>query len=189
MSTSHTILLVEDEEGLADLYCLWLDGEYAVRTAYSGEEALDLVDEDVDAILLDRRMPGLSGDEVLTEIRERGYDCPVAMVSAVTPDFEIAEMPFDAYLRKPIERDQLQEAIDQLLLLAEYDDQQREAFAVAQKKATLEAETAPEDRETSSEYAELATRLDELQEVTTQTISKMDPDTLTVAFGDRSETQ
>jgi DNA-binding response OmpR family regulator len=177
---------VEDEEGLADLYGLWLADEYDVRTAYSGEEALDLIDADVDAILLDRRMPGLSGDEVLTEIRNQEYDCPVAMVSAVTPDFEIAEMPFDAYLRKPIEREQLQEAIDQLLLLGEYDDQQRELFALAQKKATLEAETAPEDRDASPEYAELTTRLDAIRDASRQTISEMDPDTLTVAFSERT---
>jgi len=186
MSSTPTVLLVEDEEGLADLYALWLGDEYDVRTAYSGEDALDIIDADVDAMLLDRRMPGLSGDEVLTEIRERGYDCPVAMVSAVTPDFEIAEMPFDAYLRKPIERDQLQEAIDQLLLLAEYDDQQREAFALAQKKATLEGETAPEDRNASTEYAELTSRLDEIRDTSRQAISDMDPDTLTVAFSERT---
>jgi len=189
MTSPPTVLLVEDEQGLADLYVLWLDEEYDVRTAYSGEDALELIDADVDAVLLDRRMPGLSGDDVLEEIRKRGYDCPVAMVSAVTPDFEITEMPFDAYLRKPIERNQLQEAIDQLLLLAEYDEQQREVFALAQKKATLEAETTPEDRDASSEYAKLTTRLDTLRNASSQTISEMDPDTLTVAFSERSDPQ
>jgi DNA-binding response OmpR family regulator len=36
-------------------------------------------------VLLDRRMPGLSGDNALNRIREREYDCRVAMVTAVDP--------------------------------------------------------------------------------------------------------
>ncbi|TKX52052.1 response regulator, partial [Halorubrum sp. SS7] len=58
------VLVVEDEPDLADLYAAWLGDEYRVRTAYGGREALDQLDEtddEVDAILLDRRMPGLSG--------------------------------------------------------------------------------------------------------------------------------
>jgi CheY-like chemotaxis protein len=39
--------------------------EYEVRTATGGPEALDLVDEEVDVALLDRRMPRMSGDELL----------------------------------------------------------------------------------------------------------------------------
>jgi CheY-like chemotaxis protein len=41
-----------------------------VRTAYGGHEALEELSDDVDVILLDRRMPGLSGDEVLEEVRD-----------------------------------------------------------------------------------------------------------------------
>jgi len=52
-------------------------------------------------------------------------------------------MPFDPYLCKLIECELLREAADQLLLLAEYYDKQPEVFAIAQKKATLEAETPP----------------------------------------------
>lgn len=58
------VLVVEDEPDLADLYAAWLGDEYRVRTAYGGQEALDELDEaddEVDAILLDRRMPGFPG--------------------------------------------------------------------------------------------------------------------------------
>ena len=103
------VLVVEDEPDLADLYAAWLGDEYRVRTAYGGREALDELDEadEVDAILLDRRMPGLSGDEVLTAVRDRGIDCRVAMVTAVEPDFDILEMGFDDYLVKPVSKDDL----------------------------------------------------------------------------------
>lgn len=189
MSQPPTVLLVEDEEGLAELYVLWLGNEYDVQLANSGKEALEMIDAGVDAMLLDRRMPGLSGDDVLTEIRNQGYDCPVAMVSAVTPEFEITEMPFDAYLCKPIEREQLQDAVDQLLALAECNAQRREAFALAQKKAVLEAETTPEDRNGNPVYAELSARLEELRDASAQTIGEMDPQTLSGAFSGRSNTE
>ena len=76
-----------------------------VRTAYGGEEALEKADEDVDLVFLDRQMPDMSGDDVLERVRERGLDCRVVMVTAVDPDFDIVEMPFDDYLTKPVMRD------------------------------------------------------------------------------------
>jgi len=189
VSTSHTILLVEDEEGLADLYAIWLADEYEVRTVYSGEAALECVDKDVDPILLDRRMPSLSGDEVLAELRDRGYDCPVAMVSAVTPEFEIAKMPFDAYLCKPIEREQIQEAVARLVMLAESDELSRDAFAVAEKMAVLEAETTPEDRNNSSAFADLSERMDEIRDESADPIEEIDLETLSGTVSGRSHSQ
>ncbi len=44
----------------------------------------------------------MSGDEVLDTIAERGIDPAVVMVTAVDPDFDIVEMPFDEYLTKPV---------------------------------------------------------------------------------------
>jgi CheY-like chemotaxis protein len=60
-----TVLVVDDEPQLAELYSMQLAEEYEVRTATGGPEALDLVDEEVDVALLDRRMPRMSGDELL----------------------------------------------------------------------------------------------------------------------------
>ena len=62
-----TVMLVDDEPTLVDLYETFLSGEYDVRTATGGTEALEVMDESVDVALLDRRMPELSGDEVLLE--------------------------------------------------------------------------------------------------------------------------
>ncbi|MFB6105679.1 MAG: response regulator, partial [Halobacteriaceae archaeon] len=60
-----TVVVVDDEEGIAEAYSYWLSDEYDVRTAQSGAGALETIDEDVDVVLLDRRMPDRSGDEVL----------------------------------------------------------------------------------------------------------------------------
>ncbi len=112
--TKATVLLVDDEPNLVRLYAEWVKGSYDVRTATSGAEALELID-DVEAALLDRRMPGMSGDELLDEIRDRGYDCPIAMVTAVDPDRDVVELPFDKYVTKPVEKADLLDALDGLL--------------------------------------------------------------------------
>ncbi|MFA9504618.1 response regulator [Natrinema sp. H-ect1] len=159
MSDTPSVLIVEDEPDLADLYAAWLEEECRVRTAYDGAEALDAIDETIDIVLLDRRMPGLSGDTVLDTMRERSLDCRVAMVTAVEPDFDIVEMGFDDYLVKPVSGDELVDVIDQLLLRSTYDDQLREFFALAAKKALLDDQKTAAERQSSQEYAELEDRL------------------------------
>ena len=59
------VLVVDDESGLADLYAVWLGDDHEVETAYSGQGALEEVTDDTDIVFLDRRMPQMSGDEVL----------------------------------------------------------------------------------------------------------------------------
>ena len=134
------VLVVEDDNHLADMYAEWLEETYAVRTAYDGDQALDALDGAVDVVLLDRLMPGLSGDTVLDTIRTRDLDCRVAMVTAVEPDFDIVEMGFDEYLVKPVYRGDLYQTIESLLTRASYVEQFREYHALANKRVTLEAE-------------------------------------------------
>ncbi|WP_144799008.1 HalX domain-containing protein [Halorubrum depositum] len=160
------VLVVEDEPDLADLYAAWLGDEYRVRTAYGGQEALDRLDEvddDVDAILLDRRMPGLSGDEVLAAVRERGIDCRVAMVTAVEPDFDILKMGFDDYLVKPVTSDTLKDTVTGLLRRGEYDTEVQELFSLTSKKAMLETEKSATELADNEEYRRLTDRIAELR--------------------------
>lgn len=110
-----TVLVVDDDRDVAEAYQFWLSEQYDVRTAGDGREALEAVDDSVDAVLLDRRMPTLSGDEALAEMRDRGVDVPVAMVSAVDPSYDGSDLPSDAYLTKPVTRVELLETVATLL--------------------------------------------------------------------------
>jgi two-component system response regulator AdeR len=166
--------VVEDESDLADLYAAWLQRGYRVRTAYGGHEAVEQLDEEVDVILLDRRMPGLSGDEVLDTVRERGIDCRVAMVTAVEPDLDILNMGFDQYLVKPVSRDALLETVSNLELRGEYDAGVQELFSLASKKALLESEKTETELAESEEYQEFEHRLAELRKKLGTTIDTMD---------------
>jgi DNA-binding response OmpR family regulator len=165
-SGEGTILVVDDEREVTDAYALRLRRRYAdVRTAYGGEEALAAMDEDgdVDVVLLDRRMP-YSGDRVLRELRDRGYDCRVIMVTAVDPGYGIVDMPFDDYLCKPIDREDMFAAIDQQLAAASYDDPMTEFFALTAKLSVLEAEHTPEQLDESGEYVRMRRRAEALRD-------------------------
>ena len=154
-----TVLVVDDDRALADTCEYWLRDEYDVRVAYGGTQALEQVDDGIDVVLLDRRMPGVSGDDVLAEIDARGLDCRVAMMTAVAPDTDIVEMPFDEYLVKPVDEESVTETVEELLVRAEFDERIREYFALASTEAVLD------DREVRDPAAldELTDRVRELR--------------------------
>lgn len=167
------VLVVEDEPDLADTYALWLEASYTVKTAYDGRSALDTLGDAVDVVVLDRRMPGLSGDEVLSAIRDRGLDCRVVMATAVKPDVDIVDMAFDAYLVKPIDKDELDDLVERLLARSQYDNRIQEYYALATKKAILDAEMSEQDRAASDESAQLETQLADLREQTDEALDRV----------------
>ncbi|MFC7201920.1 response regulator [Haloferax namakaokahaiae] len=153
---STTVLAVDDESSLTALYERWLADEYEVHTTTAADEALELVTaHDPDVVMLDRQMPSMSGDDVLEQVREHGYDCPVVMVTGLDPGLEIVEMPFDDYLVKPVERSDLHDTLDALLARRAYDERVRTYFSLARKKAVLEATTDPDVLESSDEFRSL----------------------------------
>lgn len=160
---TSTILVVEDEEDLADLYADWLRDKYSVRVAYSGKSAIDSLDGNVDVVLLDRRMPGVSGDDVLEALIDRDYNCRVAMVTAVEPDFDIIDMGFDDYLVKPVSTDDLHRTVDRLLTRTSYDSQLEEYASLVSKKSALEQEKSATELETSTKYEELEEDIEQLR--------------------------
>jgi DNA-binding response OmpR family regulator len=158
-----TVLIVDDETDVADAHALKLRDGYETRVAYGGEEALDLMDDAVDAVLLDRRMPDIHGDEVLERIREAGYDCKVIMTTAVDPDLNILEMDFDDYLCKPIFRETLLETLDQQLeSVSGQDPRLDEFFQVVSKIEVLEEQLSPSELRDHDEYQTLKSRAETL---------------------------
>ena len=176
MTDEQTILVVDDERDIADLYTTWLEVDHEVRTAYGGGEALDKVDAEVDIVFLDRQMPDYSGDEVLEHIRERGLDCRVVMVTAVDPDFDIVDMGFDDYLTKPVMREDLNDAVETMHERDGYDETVQEYFALTSKKATLEAEKTPSELQENEEYQQMVKRVEKLKTEADTAVSSFDDD-------------
>jgi DNA-binding response OmpR family regulator len=100
------LLLVEDERKVASFIARALrENSYAVDTVENGEKALELgTDVTYDAILLDVRLPGLSGIEVCRELRQQGIEAPILMLTArglVEQRVQGLDAGADDYLTKP----------------------------------------------------------------------------------------
>jgi DNA-binding response OmpR family regulator len=178
--TTHNVLIVEDSEGLARMYEEWIGEGYDVTVAPDGESAVELFDETIDVVLLDRRLPGQSGDDVLTYLRERS-DCPIAMVTAVNPDFDILELGLDDYIIKPLDREELVGTVERLITRSRYVDQLREYFALVSKRTVIaEHKTYAElDR---AEYRELETEIDDLEQELADHLAQLEPQDFDALF-------
>jgi DNA-binding response OmpR family regulator len=157
------VLIVDDEKEVADAYALRLRGECRVDTAYGGQEAFSVIENrPVDILLLDRHMPDVSGDEVLARLDERGFEGRVVMVTAIDPEFDVLELPFDDYLCKPIDREDVRSVVDQQRQILAYETLGK-YFGAKSTQTVLTAQTSPEQRENHEQFEavrERATRLE-----------------------------
>ncbi len=83
-SRSSTVLVVEDEGDIREAIVeILLGDEIDAVGAPDGEEALRILEErPIGLVLLDLMMPGMHGSEVVEEIRRRGIDVPIVLLSA-----------------------------------------------------------------------------------------------------------
>lgn len=113
------ILVVDDEEGLRLLYKEELEEEgNEVVLASSGEEALEKLDTDgIDLVLLDIKMPGMDGVEVLRMVKERWKDLPVILCTAY-PHYkhDFGTWASDAYVVKSSDLTELKQTIKDILV-------------------------------------------------------------------------
>ena len=139
--TPYTILAVEDDRAIGSLLEELLQEEgYTVTRATSGEHAVQVMEDgDVDAVLLDVRIPGIDGLQILQRVRaaESGNTrhLPIMLLSgaATEPEREAGlAAGADDYLSKPFEIGELLERLARLL-------GQRDAPAAAANLAGAEA--------------------------------------------------
>lgn len=161
--SSATVLVVDDEPHLVGMYTAMLEDAHTVRTATRGEAALDQFTDDVDVVLLDRRMPGLSGDDLLDVIRSEGYEYQVAMVTSVEPDLDIVELPFDAYIVKPIRGQDLRQLVENLLLRSRYSTGIQELLRTTSKLVALESQFDEDELDAQDEYRRLREHKERLE--------------------------
>jgi DNA-binding NtrC family response regulator len=80
--SKETILVVDDEAGPRESLRMILKPLYEVQTASGGQEALALIrNKDIPVVTLDLRMPGLSGIEVLKEIKKLRPNTEVIVIT------------------------------------------------------------------------------------------------------------
>ena len=105
-------LWVDDEIDLLKPHILFLEKKGChTTTCVSGAEALDIIDvENFDIIFLDENMPGLTGIETLTEIKEKKAHIPVVMITKSEEEYIMEEAigsKIADYLIKPVNPNQI----------------------------------------------------------------------------------
>lgn len=120
---SHKIALIEDDLMLAEIYQTWLDiAGFDCRVANDGLSGLTLVKQEIpDLILLDLMLPQMSGDQVLTQIRQSdwGKNLRVIILTNISeseaPD-SLKQLGFDRYIVKAnIMHDELVKIVNEVL--------------------------------------------------------------------------
>jgi two-component system OmpR family response regulator len=117
------ILIVEDEEHLAKGIKFNLEAEgYRVTAAETGTRAMELLAQNsppIDLVILDLMLPGMSGYAICEQLRDRGVEIPVLILSARTlPEDRTRgfNVGADQYLTKPFELDELLARVNGLLV-------------------------------------------------------------------------
>ena len=110
------LLIAEDEEGVREALRLVLGEIYEVETAIDGNEALSkLKHERFDAVLLDIKMPKLSGLDVMRRLQQEKVAAPPILVLTAYQSVELAKEAVKLgaidYLPKPFERQHLLDAV------------------------------------------------------------------------------
>ena len=103
------ILIVEDDDTIHKLIKELLEKEhYITRNAYSGTEALSIIDkEDLDLILLDLMLPGINGEEIVKKVNK---STPIIVISAkISPEDKVKVLLDGAndYITKPFDKEEL----------------------------------------------------------------------------------
>ncbi|HQA96356.1 MAG TPA: response regulator, partial [Clostridia bacterium] len=114
------ILIVEDEKNLASALVKLLEGQkYAAEAVYDGQTGLDYARSgQYDALILDVMLPGLSGFQIASALREEGLDVPILMLTArdkVADKVRGLDSGADDYLTKPFTTEELLARVRALL--------------------------------------------------------------------------
>jgi two-component system nitrogen regulation response regulator NtrX len=139
MKSQHRakILVVDDEENIRKSLKMIFEYEgYQFIEAADGDEALTLIEDtvDLDLVLLDIKMPGKNGLEVLAEIKKRPYAPEVIMISGqgtIQTAVEATKLGAFEFLEKPLHRDRvllsIRNALNQNILRRECQDLRKKA--------------------------------------------------------------
>ena len=128
MKEKRTILIVDDEKIVRDSLFHWFEEEgYEVVLAEDGETALKNFDKGkYDLMLVDMKMPGMSGLDLLDKVREIDPDCIFIMITAFasvpTAIKALKNGAYD-YITKPIDPDELAHIVEKAISQKELKDE------------------------------------------------------------------
>ncbi|WP_085592937.1 response regulator [Pseudomonas sp. B14(2017)] len=112
---NRTVLLVDDDHLVRDMLGDVLrQYGYQVRQAHSGEQALALLDEQIDLLLSDFAMPEFNGAQLALAARERYPHLPVVLLTGYA-ELQGLELPGSLVIQKPVQADELARLLNEML--------------------------------------------------------------------------
>ena len=116
------ILVVEDDRTLSLVMAEWLESSgWKVTLVDSGEDALALMAikaSEISAMILDRMMPGMTGDETYRFLRASGSDVPIVLYSGLVMDSDVAALLEDGpgrFIQKPFSRTAFESVLNEAI--------------------------------------------------------------------------
>ena len=127
------ILAIDDETSILESYRVALEDVHNITLTENGKDGLKALESGFfDLVLLDISMPGMSGLEVLSEIRQEGHDCAVLIIT-VHKDIEIVveamKSGADDYLTKPFKVADLRHSVNRTLKVIDLERKNRSLLA------------------------------------------------------------
>jgi DNA-binding HxlR family transcriptional regulator len=113
------VLVVDDDPRQVELLSSWLGTEYEVVTATDGDSAREALDYSIDVAIIDRRLPDMTGDQIVENARRVGICPPTAFLSSADVSVAATELPVDMLLSKPAKHDALLDAVNLLYRMNE----------------------------------------------------------------------
>jgi CheY-like chemotaxis protein len=160
MEDPLTVLVADDDPGVRKQWGRWLE-EYTLRPAADGWEALERFDGSVDVAWLDHGLAGPSGVGLAAELTAGTGQVHVVLVSSLPEDPDLAGLPVDQYVRRPVTQAKVQEVVETYRARRRYLDALDEYFALTARLGAAEATGAGADDTLRRRVAEKRAEVDE----------------------------
>lgn len=119
MSEKKKLLIIDDEKNIRFTLKKSLENDYEITTAVNGEDGIEKFKEDsFDVILLDMKLPGIDGIDVLKEIKDLDKTANIIIITGFgSVDNAVETMKLGAidYLRKPFTPDEIKEIVTNVI--------------------------------------------------------------------------
>ena len=158
------ILIVDDEKNIRMNLEKALSEKYEVDSTINGEEALKMLeDQHYPLVLLDLKLPGKDGIEVLKEINEIDYKTKVIIITgfgSVDSAVETLKLGATDYLRKPFKPDEIRNKVEKVLSRYDLEEQDKEPEDFNEMIEMARAKINNKEFEDAEEYLNKALSLD-----------------------------
>lgn len=157
-----SVLLADGDRRITDMYGQWLDGQYTVTRAHTGEQLVEFLEaERIDVVVLDADLPGIA-DVARSQLP--GSTWRTILLVESRPGFDVLDIPCDDVRRKPIVQESAIKAINIQLERQGEPLAYRELAALQAKRSLFQSVYATERLEANDQYSSIVTQIETLED-------------------------